>query len=106
MDLFLIMLGAALLYVGGEVLVKNATRLARAAGVSPLTVGLTVVAFCTSSPELVIPPWRQLSKVLPIRPWGTWSVPTAPTWASFWGSPPCSTLCVPGYVSYEERCLS
>jgi cation:H+ antiporter len=53
MDLFLIMLGAALLYVGGEVLVKNATRLARAAGVSPLTVGLTVVAFCTSSPELV-----------------------------------------------------
>ncbi len=52
MDLFLIMLGAALLYVGGEVLVKNATRLARAVGVSPLTVGLTVVAFCTSSPEL------------------------------------------------------
>lgn len=52
MDLFLVILGAALLYLGGEVLVKNATRLARAMGVSPLTVGLTVVAFCTSSPEL------------------------------------------------------
>ncbi len=52
MDLFLVTLGASLLYLGGEVLVKNATRLAHTMGVSSLTVGLTVVAFCTSSPEL------------------------------------------------------
>lgn len=52
MSFFLVMLGAALLYLGGEILVNNATRLARAVGVSPLMVGLTVVAFCTSSPEL------------------------------------------------------
>ena len=53
MDFLLITLGALLLYVGGEFLVNNATSLARAMGVSSLTVGLTVVALCTSSPELV-----------------------------------------------------
>ncbi len=52
MDLLLITLGALSLYVGGEFLVNNATSLARAMGVSSLTVGLTVVALCTSSPEL------------------------------------------------------
>ncbi len=52
MDLLLITLGALSLYVGGEFLVNNATSLARAMGVSSLTIGLTVVAFCTSSPEL------------------------------------------------------
>jgi cation:H+ antiporter len=44
--------GVGLLYAGGEVLVRNAVRLARAAGMSALTVGLTVVAFATSAPEL------------------------------------------------------
>ncbi len=52
MDFLLVMVGASLLYLGGEILVKNATRLGRAMGVSQLTIGLTVVAFCTSSPEL------------------------------------------------------
>ncbi len=44
--------GVALLYLGGELLVRNAALLARAAGLSPLVVGLTVVAFGTSAPEL------------------------------------------------------
>jgi cation:H+ antiporter len=44
--------GALLLWLGGEVLVRSAGRLARAWGMSPLVVGLTVVAFGTSSPEL------------------------------------------------------
>jgi len=48
----LIVLGVALLYIGGELLVKNAALLARAIGMSPLVVGLTVVAFGTSAPEL------------------------------------------------------
>ncbi len=52
MDFLLVIVGASLLYLGGELLVKNATRLARVMGVSQLTIGLTVVAFCTSSPEL------------------------------------------------------
>lgn len=52
MNFFLVVLGALLLYLGGEILVKGAVRLAHATGLSSLTIGLTVVAFCTSSPEL------------------------------------------------------
>ena len=47
-----ILLGIGLLYFGGEWLVANASRLAQRLGWSPLVVGLTVVAFGTSSPEL------------------------------------------------------
>jgi cation:H+ antiporter len=44
--------GIVLLYFGGETLVKNAVVLARSWGISTMVVGLTVVAFGTSSPEL------------------------------------------------------
>lgn len=50
--LFLVALGILLLYLGGEALVRSAVALARAWGVAPAVVGLTVVAFGTSSPEL------------------------------------------------------
>jgi len=46
--------GLALLVVGGEVLVRGASGLARSFGLSPLVVGLTVVAFATSTPELAV----------------------------------------------------
>jgi cation:H+ antiporter len=46
--------GLALLIVGAEALVRGASRLASAVGISPLVIGLTVVAFGTSSPELAI----------------------------------------------------
>ena len=51
-DVCLVLLGTLLLYAGGEALVRNAVRLARTWDVSPLVIGLTVVAFGTSSPEL------------------------------------------------------
>ncbi len=44
--------GIALLYYGGELLVDGATRLAQLLGMKPLVIGLTVVAFGTSSPEI------------------------------------------------------
>lgn len=47
-----ILLGLGLLVAGGDVVVRGAGDLAIAAGVRPLVVGLTVVAFCTSAPEL------------------------------------------------------
>jgi len=46
--------GLGLLVVGAEALVRGASRLAAAAGVSPLVVGLTVVAYGTSSPEMAV----------------------------------------------------
>ncbi|MEQ9005842.1 MAG: calcium/sodium antiporter [Pseudomonadales bacterium] len=46
--------GLVLLVVGAEALVRGASRLAVSAGISPLVVGLTVVAFGTSSPELAV----------------------------------------------------
>jgi len=46
--------GLGLLVFGADWLVKGASRLAAAAGVSPLVVGLTVVAFGTSAPELAV----------------------------------------------------
>ena len=46
--------GAALLYFGGEALVKGAVALALRVGLTPLAVGLTVVAFGTSAPELAV----------------------------------------------------
>jgi len=52
MAYLLLLAGALLLYLGGEALVTNAARLARIFGLSPLVIGLTVVAFATSAPEL------------------------------------------------------
>ncbi|MDZ7749670.1 MAG: calcium/sodium antiporter [Halofilum sp. (in: g-proteobacteria)] len=46
--------GLALLYFGGEGLVRGASGLAARLGVSPLAIGLTAVAFGTSAPELVV----------------------------------------------------
>jgi cation:H+ antiporter len=50
----LLALGFGLLAAGGEALVRGAARIARRVGVSPLVIGLTVVAFGTSAPELVV----------------------------------------------------
>jgi len=47
-------LGLVILTAGGEVLVHGAARLARTLGMSPLVVGLTVVAYGTSFPELAV----------------------------------------------------
>lgn len=46
--------GLTLLFLGGEALVRGAAALALRLGLSPLAVGLTVVAFGTSTPELVV----------------------------------------------------
>jgi cation:H+ antiporter len=45
--------GFALLVFGGELLVRGAVQVASRLGVSPLVIGLTLVGFGTSTPELV-----------------------------------------------------
>jgi cation:H+ antiporter len=54
MTLILFALGLIILVAGAEALVRGASRLASSIGISPLVVGLTVVAFGTSSPELAV----------------------------------------------------
>ncbi len=46
--------GLLLLFGGGELLLRGAVGLARVFGLSPLLIGLTVVAAATSMPELVV----------------------------------------------------
>ncbi len=50
----LLIAGLFLLTLGAEGLVRGSASLALRAGITPLVVGLTVVAFGTSSPELVV----------------------------------------------------
>src|SRR6056297_4297495 len=45
--------GLVLLIAGGELLVRGAVQVATRLGVSPLVIGLTLVGFGTSTPELV-----------------------------------------------------
>lgn len=53
-DVVWVAIGLLLLYVGAEWLVKGAAGLGRALGVRPLIVGLTIVAYGTSTPELIV----------------------------------------------------
>lgn len=46
--------GVALLYFGAEYLIRGGVSIAKKLGVSPLLIGLTLVAFGTSAPELVV----------------------------------------------------
>jgi len=54
LDVVKLMAGLILLLGGGEAVVRGAAAVARKLGVSPLAIGLTVVAFGTSAPELAV----------------------------------------------------
>ena len=45
--------GIGLLYIGGELIVRNVVAIASRLGVSPLLISLTLIGFGTSTPELV-----------------------------------------------------
>ncbi len=52
-DILLVLLGLAALVAGGELLLRGAVGLATRFGIPPLVIGLTLVGFGTSTPELV-----------------------------------------------------
>lgn len=54
LDFLLLAVGGALLYFGAEWLVQGAAGLALRLGVSPLLIGLTIVSYATSAPELAV----------------------------------------------------
>ncbi len=53
-DVGLLIVGLFVLIIGGDFLVRGASSIALRAHISPLVVGLTIVAFGTSAPELLI----------------------------------------------------
>ncbi len=56
----LLFFGAFLLYLGAELLVRSAVRIARHFKISRLVIGLTIVAFSTSTPEAIVSMIAQL----------------------------------------------
>ncbi|MCC6710705.1 MAG: calcium/sodium antiporter [Gammaproteobacteria bacterium] len=54
MSLLIFLLGLGALVLGAELLVRGASKLALKFGISPLVVGLTVVAYGTGAPELAV----------------------------------------------------
>jgi cation:H+ antiporter len=54
LNIIMLLLGIGGLYLGGEWLVKSAARLASSFGASVLVIGLTIVAWATSAPELIV----------------------------------------------------
>ena len=52
--ILLIAVGLGILILGAESLVRGASSLAKKMGVSQIVIGLTVVAFGTSAPELIV----------------------------------------------------
>lgn len=54
LDILLLILGFALLILGADGLVDGASNIARRLNISDFVIGLTIVAFGTSAPELVV----------------------------------------------------
>lgn len=65
-NIFQVVLGIAILYWGAEWLIRGSAQVARAFGVKPLVVGLTVVAYGASAPELAIATKTALTHHQPI----------------------------------------
>lgn len=61
MDFFYLIIGLIALIVGGELLVKGAISLAVRMKVSMVVIGLTVVSFATSAPELIVSVYAALN---------------------------------------------
>lgn len=54
MDIGIAVVGLVVLSLGADLLVRGAARVAIIVGISPLVIGLTIVAMGTSAPELVV----------------------------------------------------
>ena len=51
---FIFLIGSIMLFFGSEYMVENSSLLAKRNNLSPVVVGVTIIAFGTSLPELVV----------------------------------------------------
>jgi len=65
-DVIQLVVGIGVLYWGAEWLIRGSASMARAFGVKPLVIGLTVVAYGTSAPELAVSTKAALDHAQPI----------------------------------------
>jgi Ca2+/Na+ antiporter len=82
-EILLFLGGIVALVLGAESLVRGASKLALSFGISPLVVGLTVVAFGTSAPETTVSVSRRYSPDKRISRSATSSAATSSTSCSF-----------------------
>lgn len=61
--IILFLSGVIILYLGAEWMVRGSARMAKLLGISPLIIGLTVIGFGTSAPELVVSMVAAIRKV-------------------------------------------
>ncbi len=54
LSISLLLLGLVILILGAEFLVRGASSISKKAGIPPIVIGLTIVAFGTSAPELIV----------------------------------------------------
>lgn len=66
LDIGFVIVGISILYWGAEWLIRGSAAIARAFGVKPLVVGLTVVAYGASAPELAVATKTALTHHQPI----------------------------------------
>ncbi|MFH1284334.1 MAG: calcium/sodium antiporter [Candidatus Peregrinibacteria bacterium] len=54
LTIILLLLGLTILVGGAEILVRGSSSISKKAGIPPIVIGLTIVAFGTSAPELIV----------------------------------------------------
>ena len=86
MEYLTLTLGFVILLGSAELLVRGSVTIARLFGISPMVIGMTIVAIGTSAPELVVSVEAALSDA-PVSPSAMWSAAISPTSCSLSGRP-------------------
>ncbi len=53
-DIFYLLIGTTMLYFGADWIVRSSVSIAKKSNIAPIIIGLTIVAFGTSLPELIV----------------------------------------------------
>ena len=53
-DIFFLLIGTTMLYLGADWIVRSSVSIAKKSNIAPMIIGLTIVAFGTSLPELIV----------------------------------------------------